>query len=421
MADSNAYHRAQPERLMRILIVSLFFLWGIANSLNDVLLGQFKKAFDLTDFQSSLVQQAFYLGYFLLAMPAATLIRRRGYKSGVVLGLFLYGCGALLFFPAAEARTYALFLGALFVIASGLAFLETSANPLMTVLGSPDTAARRLNFAQAFNPLGTLTGVLIGRNFILAPSTAAANTPAIPSAAQLDASRAAAAHAVQLPYLVLGALVLAWAIVNACTRYAGAAGRPPTDSDTRIHFAPLLKRRRYLFGVWAQFCYVGAQVGVWSYTIRYAQHALPGIADQAAADYLFASLFGFMLGRFAGTALMGRYPPARLMLVFAVVNVALTMTAVMSGGSTGLLALVATGFFMSIMFPTIFAIALEGLGPLTQAGSSLLVMAIIGGAVFTGIMGRISDLSSIQQAMWVPAVCFAMVGAYARYATQVRA
>ncbi len=421
MTDSDAEASGQPERLMRVLVVSLFFLWGIANSLNDVLLGQFKKAFDLTDFQSSLVQQAFYLGYFLLAMPAATLIRRRGYKSGVVLGLLLYGCGALLFFPAAQARTYGLFLAALFVIASGLAFLETSANPLMTVLGPPQTAARRLNFAQAFNPLGTLTGVLIGRNFILAPASSTTATSALPSAAQLDASRAAAAHAVQLPYLVLGGLVLAWAIVNACTRYAVAAGRPLAGSDVRIHFAPLLQRPRYLFGVWAQFCYVGAQVGVWSYTIRYAQHALPGIADQAAADYLFASLFGFMLGRFAGTALMGRCSPARLMLAFAAMNVALTATAALIGGSSGLLALVATGFFMSIMFPTIFAIALEGLDSLTQAGSSLLVMAIIGGAVFTGIMGRVSDLSSIQQAMWVPAICFAMVAAYARYAARVRA
>jgi len=411
----------QSGRLMLVLVVSLFFLWGIANSLNDVLLGQFKKAFDLTDFQSSLVQQAFYLGYFLLAMPAAALIRRRGYKAGVVLGLILYGCGALLFFPAAQARTYGMFLAALFVIASGLAFLETSANPLMTVLGPAQSAARRLNFAQAFNPLGTLTGVLIGRNFILAPGGSPAAAPSIHSGAPLDASRAAAAHAVQLPYLVLGALVLAWAIVNACTRYAGAAGRPPAGSDLLIRFAPLLQRRRYLFGVWAQFCYVGAQVSVWSYTIRYAQHAVPGIADQLAADYLFASLFGFMLGRFAGTALMGRYSPARLMLSFAVVNVLLTATAALVGGPGGLLALVATGFFMSIMFPTIFAIALEGLGPLTQAGSSLLVMAIIGGAVLTAIMGRVSDLSSIQHAMWVPAACFAMVGAYARYAARVRA
>jgi FHS family L-fucose permease-like MFS transporter len=314
-----------------------------------------------------------------------------------------------------------LFLAALFVIASGLAFLETSANPLMTILGPPQTAARRLNFAQAFNPLGTLTGVLIGRNFILAPASSTTATAAMPSALELDASRATAAHAVQLPYLVLGALVLAWALVNACTRYAGAAGRPPAGTDIRIRFAPLLQRPRYLFGVWAQFCYVGAQVGVWSYTIRYAQHALPGVADRAAADYLFASLFGFMLGRFAGTALMGRFSPARLMLAFAVINVALTATAALAGGSTGLMALVATGFFMSIMFPTIFAIALEGLDTLTQAGSSLLVMAIIGGAVFTGIMGRVSDLSSIQQAMWVPAICFAMVGAYAHYAARVRA
>src|SRR5258708_18879222 len=224
MTESADGAQAQAGRLMLVLVVSLFFLWGIANSLNDVLLGQFKRAFDLNDFQSSLVQQAFYLGYFLLAMPAATLIRRRGYKAGVVLGLVLYGCGALLFFPAAQSRSYGMFLAALFVIASGLAFLETSANPLMTVLGPAQSAARRLNFAQAFNPLGTLTGVLIGRNFILAPGN--------PPAAELDARHAAAAHAVPLPELALGVLVLAWALRDASTRYAGAAGRPPAGEHT---------------------------------------------------------------------------------------------------------------------------------------------------------------------------------------------
>jgi FHS family L-fucose permease-like MFS transporter len=377
------------------LIIGLFLLWGIANSLNDILIPQFRKAFALTNLQSGLVQSAFYAGYFLLALPASLFMRRFGYKAAVVLGLLLYGAGALLFYPAAETREYVYFLGALFVIASGLAFLETSANPLVTVLGSPERAEQRLNFAQAFNPVGVLSGILIGRWFIFSGS---------------NETHAAQAHAVVGPYMAIAAVVLAWAALVFLTRFPAIAG---ADDKSEGRYRDLLQHPHYLMGVVAQFFYVAAQVGCWSFMIRYAQQAVPGMSDRAAADVLFWSLVGFTIGRFAGTALMGRISPVGLMALFAAANTILTLVAVTADGWAGLLALAATSFFMSIMFPTIFASAIRGLGPLTKAGSSFLVMAIIGGAVFTPVMGHIADVSAIRDAMFVPAFCFAVVLAYA--------
>lgn len=414
MAANRQRVSAQDAVVPFVLIVSLFLLWGVANSLNDVLIPQFRKAFTLSNLQSGLVQSAFYGGYFFLALPASFFMRRFGYKAAVVFGLLLYGAGALLFYPAAELREYAYFLGALFVIASGLAFLETSANPLVTVLGSPQSAEQRLNFAQAFNPLGVLSGIFIGRWFILSgidytPKQLAAMPPA--AVAHFYASEA---HAVEGPYLVLAAVVIVWALLVFLVPFPAVAGAGADEgAGTKGAFGQLFRRPHYLFGVVAQFFYVAAQVGCWSFMIRYAQQAVPGMTDRSAADVLFWSLVGFTVGRFAGTALMGRIAPDRLMAVFAAINVLLTIVAAAAGGWTGLLALAATGFFMSIMFPTIFASAIRGLGPLTKAGSSLLVMAIIGGAVFTPLMGRIADLSAIHYAMFVPAVCFAVVFAFA--------
>lgn len=400
-----------------VLIVALFFLWGVANNLNDVLIPHLKKAFFLTDLQSGLVQMAFYLGYFFLALPASAVMRRYGYKAAVIVGLLLFGLGALLFWPAAEARQYSWFLAALFVLASGLAFLETSANPLITVLGDPAKAEQRLNFAQAFNPLGSITAVVVGRQFILSgvePTKAefAAMTPA-----QLNAFQAAEAHSTQVPYLIIAAVVLAWALLVALTKFPHQAGRPdPGEDEAGLPAAQaipaLLARPRFVFGVAAQFFYVGAQVGVWSYMIRYAQHEVPGLGEKAAAAYLSWSLVGFMAGRFIGTAAMSRLRPSLLMGLFAAINVGLTLVAALVGGKVGLYALASTSFFMSIMFPTIFAGSLKGLGPLTKTGSSFLVMSIIGGAVLTTLMGAVSDATAIDLAILVPCACFAVVGLF---------
>ena len=402
--------------LPMVLIICLFFLWGVANHLNDILIPHFKKAFLLSDLQSGLVQSAFYMGYFLLALPAGLVMRRFGYKAAVLAGLILFGSGALLFYPAAEVREYGLFLGALFIIASGLAFLETSANPLMTVLGDPDTAERRLNFAQAFNPLGAISAVLLGREFILSGVEPTAAEFAQMTPVELAAFQASEAQAVQAPYLIIACVVFVWAVLVAVTRFPSAAQRPALDAQSSTSHTPVLRgllaHPRFVFGVVAQFFYVGAQVGVWSFMIRYAQQEIPGMGEKTAATYLTWSLVAFMVGRFVGTALMGKINPAKLMGIYGLCNVALALFAVVVGGHLGLLALASTSFFMSIMFPTIFANALRGLKALTQIASSLLVMSIIGGAVLTALMGFISDQSSIRIAMLVPACAFVVVAMF---------
>jgi MFS transporter, FHS family, L-fucose permease len=396
-----------------VLVVSLFFLWGVANNLNDILIRQFKKAFELTDFESGLVQSAFYLGYFLLAIPAGLLMRRYGYKAGIVVGLALYAAGAFLFYPAAELRTYGFFLFALFVIASGLSFLETSANPFVTVLGPAEGAERRLNFAQAFNPLGSITGVVIGRFFIFsgadeAPVRVAAMSP--PARAAYDAAQTGA---VQAPYVAIGIVVLALALLILITRFPAVHESHEPRAREEASWRQLRGRRRLFFAVAAQFFYVGAQVGVWSYLIRYAEGTIPGTADRRAADFLIVSLVLFMLGRFAGAALMRRVAPVLLLAAFAAVNALLAAVAIAMPGHLGLYALIASSFFMSVMYPTIFALGVSGLGEVRKLASSVLVMAIVGGAVLTPAMGALSGLAGISWSMAVPLVCFAVVLGFA--------
>ena len=387
-----------------ILITALFFFWGMANNLNDILIPQFKKAFVLTDFESGLVQQSFYAGYFIMAIPAGLLMRRFGYKAAVVTGLIIFAIGAFSFWPGAEIRQYPWLLGALFVIASGLAFLETSANPLMTILGDEKHAAFRLNLAQAFNPLGSLAGLLVGKTFILSGIEKLNST----------ADFVRETKAVQIPYLIIGLLVLAWAALVAFSRFPSQATHSVEDRSDKgsAPIGSLFKRGHFLMGVVAQFFYVGAQVGIWSYTIRYAQTEIH-ITDKVAANYVIAALILFAAGRFVGAGLMRIVNPARLLGGFAVINIALTAYAAGVGGHAGLYALVAASFFMSIMFPTIFATSLRGLGPLTKTGASLLVMSVIGGGVLTAVMGKVSDNTHlIRLAIFVPTVCFVVIALY---------
>jgi FHS family L-fucose permease-like MFS transporter len=391
---------AQSSRMAIVLTIGLFFLWGLANNLNDVLIAHFRQVFALSDFKSGLIQSAFYLGYFCFAIPAALAAERFGYKATVILGLLLFGVGALLFLPASMQRSYAFFLFALFVIASGLAFLETAANPMVAVMGTAETADQRLNLAQGFNPLGSIAGVALGAMLILS------NSPS---------QGIAGAATVRVPYACIAVVVLVWAVLLARTPFPLSATQARVVQGSPLaSYGQLLRRPHYLAGVVAQFFYVGAQVGIWSYLIRYTEAAIPGIGVQRAAWLLTLSLMLFMVGRFVGAALLTRFDGARLMALFATVNIALTLLATLSGGMVGITALVAASFFMSIMYPTIFVLSLRNLGPLTKAGASMIVMAIIGGAVLTVAMGLLSDLSgTIRMAMLVPAACFAVVAAYA--------
>ncbi|WP_400191762.1 L-fucose:H+ symporter permease [Hymenobacter sp. B81] len=386
------------------LITSLFFLWGFAVNLNPVLIPHLKKACQLSDAQSAFIDSAFFAAYFLLAIPAGLFMKRYGYKGGILVGLLLFALGAFLFYPAAATRTYGLFLAALFIIACGLTFLETAANPYISVLGPADTAPQRLNFAQSFNGLAATLAPLLGGALILSGQSLTPAQEAAMAPAQLTAYLDAEAATVQGPYLVIGLVVLAVAAVLFFTRLPDIVEAAHEQAESRS----IWKEKNLLLGVGAQFFYVGAQVCISSFFIRFSGR-VAGIGEQAATLYLSGALLGFMLGRFLGTLLMKFVAPARLLACYSLANVLLIGLAVTLPGRPAVLALVGVEFFMSIMFPTIFSLSIRGLGANTKTGSSLLIMAIVGGAVFPVLMGQVSDASSIQLAYLVPGLCFVMV------------
>jgi len=379
-----------------VLITSLFFLWALGVNLNDVLIPHLKKAFRLTDLQSSLIQTAFFGGYFLAALPAGRLMERIGYKKGILTGLALCATGALLFIPAAAILVYWFFLLALFVMACGQSFLEVAANPYVTVLGPAGSAERRLNLAQSFNSVGAVITPVIGAAFILT------NTES--QSAQMDE-----ASTVRIPYLIIASIFIAVAAMIYFTKLPEVqdnAAEPQKLREVWTH--PHLVR-----GVLAQFFYVGAQVGVASFIIRLTEYLMPGTAVKAAAGYLKWHLLGFMIGRFAGSAMMKYIPPSRLLAAFALGCLICVTVALVTTGSIPIYAVVLIGFFHSIMFPTIFALSIKGLGAYTKLGSSLLVMSIIGGAVLPVTMGYVSDATNIQRALLVPLVCYVYILSFA--------
>jgi len=423
--QSAARQRLDPssrKRLIRegstvpfVLVTSLFFLWGIPNNLNDILIRQFMKSFTITRFEAGLVQSAFYMGYFLLAMPAAMLMRKAGYKIGMIVGLLLFGLGTFLFWPAALAGRYSFFLAALFVIASGLAFLETASNPFIAQLGPSESSEQRLNLAQAFNPLGAITGVLIGTIFIFSGMEL--------SPAAIASSKAQHTYEVYLryetlrvvkPYLALGGIAIVLAVILMCTKFPIISNEDAMEvsEGDNGRISDLLGNPHFLMAVAAQFMYVGAQVGTWSYFIQYVQ-TYAHQTEKLAGLFLTGTLVAFALGRFGSAWLMRRIAPQKLMGYYSLVNVALVAIAIFFPGWVGLFAMFFTSFFMSIMFPTIFALGLKGLGPNTKIGGSLLVMAIVGGAVLTPLMGLISEWRhSIALAYLVPLVSYVCVAAF---------
>src|SRR5690349_9870372 len=404
-----------------ILVTVLFFLWGIPNNLNDVLIRHFMKSFAISRFQAGLVQSAFYMGYFLLAMPAALLMRRVGYKSGFVTGLVLFGAGAFLFWPAALAGSYGFFLFALFVIASGLSFLETASNPFIAQLGDPDSSERRLNFSQAFNPLGAITGALVGTVFIFSGVELTPQEIAVRQAQHTyEAYLRSETLRVVKPYLVIGAIAILWAMLILRTRFPAIQSEHENASGDRGHFRDLFRYPHFLFAVVAQFFYVGAQVGTWSYFISYVQEYAHQ-SEKVAGYFLTGTLAAFGIGRFASAWLMRFVSPSKLMGAYSVTNIVLVGIAVFNPGWMGLWCVFLTSFFMSLMFPTIFALGLKGLGPNTKLGGSLLVMAIVGGAVLTPMMGFISvKTHSLAIAYSVPLVAYAVIALYSFWGSHQR-
>jgi MFS transporter, FHS family, L-fucose permease len=396
-----------------VLVTFLFFLWGIPNNLTDVLIRQFMKSFAISRFQAALVQFAQYMGYFIMAMPAAFFMRRFGYKSGFVVGLLLFGLGAFLFWPAAIVAKYGLFLVALLIIGCGLSFLETACNPFIAQLGNPESSERRLNFSQAFNPFGAITGVLIGTVFIFSGIELSPQQIDSMKAQHLyDAYLRSETLRVVKPYLALGVLAVLWAFLILRTKF------PPIQSEHEEggdhgHFRDLFHFPHFWMAVVAQFLYVGAQVGTWSYFIQYVQEYTHQ-PEKTAGYLLTGTLVAFGVGRFTSAYLMRFITPYKLLGAFAVANVALVAFGVLHPGWTGLWAILLTSFFMSLMFPTIFALGLKGLGPNTKIGGSLIVMAIVGGALIPLLMGKIADAShSMAPAYVVPLLAYLFIAGYA--------
>lgn len=387
------------------LVTSMFLLWGLANNMTDTLLAAFKRIMSMSDTQTSLIQFAFYGSYFCFALPAALFIRRRSFKSGIILGLLLYAAGAMLFLLAARVASYGFYLVAIYVMAGGCSVLETTANPYVMSMGDPRTATRRLNIAQSFNPVGSILGILMSKYFILD-----------------DISL----YSISGTYAALGLVLLGILVVMLFARMPSGKDDDRSDS-VGASFRRLLSNRLYRRGVVAQFFYVGAQIGVWSFTIRLVMQET-GRLEAAASSIYLLSIVGHCLSRFIYTGLMRWFSPSRLLTFGGVMSALLSLTVVLSAGTGWLCitSLVLISSFMSLMFPTIYGIALGGImrgehpGD-SKIGASGLIMSILGGALLTPLQGMVSDHTNIYTSYAVPAFCFVVVTAYAVYAHRCKA
>ncbi len=399
-----------------ILITSLFALWGFANDITNPMVAAFKRVLELNNTQASFVQLAFYGGYFTMALPAAIFIKKYSYKTGILLGLGLYGFGALLFYPAAAWESYGFFLASLYILTFGLAFLETTANPYILSMGPEETATQRLNLAQAFNPMGALAGLFVAKQFILnsLQSNATDENGAIIFETLDESSkviiRAADLMVIRNPYVILGLVVIGILVVIALVKM------PENKEDGgRIDFWPTIKRlfknRNFVEGTFAQMFYVGAQIMVWTYIYQYAE--VLGISNASAVNYGYAALVVFLIGRWICTWLLRFISSKKLLAIFSIMAMAFTLGAIFLPGMTGLYSLVGISFAMSLMFPTIYGIALEGMGDDSKFAAAFLVMAIVGGAIMPTLQGMILDLGGSNyddlQILGVPEVNFSFI------------
>lgn len=398
------------------VITGLFVLWGFALNLNDILVPHLKKSYDLSDMQSALIQTSYFGAYFLAALPAGAVMRLVGYKLGIRLALLVCAFGCVSFYPSSQSVHFAAPLCSVFILASGAAALEVAANAYVVQLGDADTSEMRLNLVQTFNAIGGAAAPLVGRHFILSGVELTPAQTAAMTAPELAAYRAGEAAMVQWPYLALGGMFLGIAGIVHCSPLP-----PVEDKDAasgtlsyRETLSRLTRHTHFVHGVAALFVYVGAQVGVSSFLIRYVQVTSEGaIGERTCADLLFAHFLLFLIGRMAGTSLMTRYAPAWLLQVFAACACTLCLVCVLGSGNTAIFAVVAIGFCNSIMFPTIFSLSVRGLGDLTKPASAVLIMAIVGGAVVPAVMGLVSDTHGIRSAFGVLVVCYLAVARFA--------
>ena len=403
-----------------VLLICCFAAWGAAANLTDVLVGVFRTIFDMTNVQAALVQFAYYGAYFTLAIPAAMINRRFGYKAGVLSGLGLASVGGLLFIPASEILVYEVFLIALFVLAAGLSILETSANPFVIAMGPEGSATQRLNLAQAFNPVGANIGVLLGAVLIL-PQITSETEKTIMSPAELEASKEEDLALVLGPYLGIACvLVLIWLLIAFRKMSTPAEAVQEEEGETRSGaLGRLWRNRHYRYGVAAQFFNVAAQVCAWTFTILYAQDVV-GVPAEDSGWYLQASLILFLIARFLMTWLLGIFRPTLLLLIMASLGVGFCLVAMFSQNMVGLIAVVMISLSLSLMFPTIYGVALQGMGEDTKFGAAGLVMAILGGAIMPLVQGKVMDEVGAAIGFVVPGICLALVGAYALFDLRTR-
>ncbi|MFM7020547.1 MAG: L-fucose:H+ symporter permease [Aquirufa sp.] len=409
-----------------ILVTSLFFLWGLANSLNGTLVKQFQTALDLQRWQANIVETAFYFGYFVMALPAGYVMKKYGYKMGILLGLILYAAGAFLFYPAADIRAYSFFLIALFMIASGIAFLETAANLYVTVLGDPAKGDFRLNFAQSFNGMSIILGPVIGGLFIFSEKEYSREALAAMPIAESEAIRAAHAASVQTPYLLVGCVVSFVAILFAITKMPEL--KTAETKESNITIKELLKHKHLVLGIVAQFLNVGAQVTLWGNFVDLKLDYAPDTnlwivekiyqinanmsATQMASFHASFAFILFLIGRFLGTFLMGKFKSSQILGIYAIGAVLSLVVAMLGGGILAVVALMLVYFCQSIMFPTIFALSCKNLGEGSKLASSLIIMSIVGGAIVPPFAASLFKINT-NVALAVPMFCFAYIVYYA--------
>jgi len=403
------------------VITTVFFMWGFLTCLNDILIPHLKAVFELSYAQVMLVQFTFFGAYFLMSLPAGRVVAHLGYKKSIVAGLIIAGIGAVGFWPAAGLRLYPAFLGALFVLATGITVLQVAANPYVALLGPEKTSSSRLTLAQALNSLGTTIAPWFGSLLILSTKVKSASEIASLSASQQMLYRTQEAQSVQTPYIGLAVVLVLLAVFVWIFRL------PPLEettekADTDRH--TLLDALRYphvLFGVLGIFFYVGAEVSIGSFMVNYlAQPSIGHMSDQEAAHYVSLYWGGAMIGRFLGSALLAAFSPRKLLAIFASVNILLLLTTITTSGDTAMYSIVAIGLFNSIMFPTIFSLGIERMGPLTGKASSLLIMAIVGGAVLPFLQGFLADNIGIQHAFFLPLLCYAYIVFYGMRGSTIR-
>ena len=403
-----------------VMVTVLFFLWGMSNNLTDILVQQFRKSFELSTFSAQLVSTANFTGYFCMAIPAALVMRRWGYKTGMIIGLCLFGLGMVLFWPAAVSGTYGPFLVALFAVGCGASVLETAANPFMAQFGPPPTSERRLNFAQAFNPPGTILGVWIGREYIF---SGVELTPSQITAMKASGTYNSYLHTeimrVVPTYIALGSVVLLFAFALSRMRFPEIRSEHEGEAQGHGSFRELLHYPQLWFAAAANVLNVGAQICIWSNIIFYMKQYTV-VSERTAANYIIYSLAAMLVGRFVSTPLMKYIEPSKLLGLYGAADVLLMAFAVLHPGWGGAYAIVAASFFLSIMFPTIFALGLKGLGENTKLGGSVLVMAIVGGALFPLALGGIArNTGSMALGYIVPGFCFAGVSLYGFFARAI--